>query len=336
MRLRGQARANQRSLRASSPPSLLCSGGHGEAMSALSASIGIDIGGTKTLGVLLSEDGTVLAERRIDTSQDRHLLLQSLYELVADFGSDGSVGLGVPGSVRNQDEIVKAPNLPCFDGLTSSDFADSLGRPVTIGNDAKCAALAEWKLGAGVGARHLVLVTVGTGVGVGIVDDGRLALGASGLAGEFGHMIVDTGGPECACGQRGCWETFASGEALTRAAQNGVREGWLEPARDRKVRGEDLVEAVRRGVPEAATALDEFARWVSVGLINIVNALDPDLLVLAGGLSEASDVLIPRVDVWRSRLWNGFGDRESPELVPASLGQRAGALGAAILGQMIQ
>ena len=151
----------------------------------MTSSIGVDIGGTKTLGVLLSEDGTVLAERRIDTSQDRHLLLQSMKELVADFGSDGSVGLGIPGTVRNQREVVKAPNLPCFDGLTSSDLADSLGRPVTIGNDAKCAALAEWKLGAGVGARHLVLVTVGTGIGVGIGAE-RYAQGPQFLSYLFG------------------------------------------------------------------------------------------------------------------------------------------------------
>lgn len=294
--------------------------------------LGIDIGGTKTLGVLIDEQGRTLTEKRISTSQDRDRLLTCLRELADELLPEAPVGIGIPGTVRRSAEIVNAPNLSCLDGLTVQDLAASMGRPVQIGNDAKCAALAEWRYGAGEGVEHFVLVTIGTGIGAGVVIHGELVLGATGLAGEFGHTIVDPGGPDCPCGQRGCWERLASGTALSLAAQRGFREGWLHNTSGGRVTGEDLVAAVRQGSLKAGEALDEYARWAAIGLINIVNALDPDRIVLAGGLVDAIDVLVPCIDGWRSRLWNGFDERVPPPLVPAQLGGQAGAVGAALLG----
>lgn len=264
-----------------------------------SLAVGIDVGGTKVLGVAL-RDGEVVASTRRPTMQDRAALLASLRETADGLAPQAPVGLGVPGFVSTAGLITSAPNLPGLAGVSAADLADALGRPVGVGNDANCAALAEWRHGAGVGVDDLVLLALGTGIGAGFVVGGRLLTGGAGFGGEVGHMIVDPDGPQCPCGQRGCWERFASGAALDRAGHD-----------DR--------------------AVDDWARWVALGVVNVLNLLDPQLVVVAGGVADAADVLLPRVAAWRDRLWNGAGTRTPAPLVAGRLGQRAGAIGAALL-----
>lgn len=294
----------------------------------------MDIGGTKVLGVSV-RDGEVAATERLDTVHDRAALLASVRDLADELDPTGPVGLGVAGFVSNTGLVMSSPNVPCLAGMSATEAADALGRPVRLGNDANCAARAEWQLGAGTGADSVALVAIGTGIGAGFVIDGRVLGGHGGFAGEIGHMVVDPGGPACPCGQRGCWERLASGNALDRAARRGLDEGWLPAGSGpgQRPTGGNLIAAARSGCVPAGQALDAWARWVAVGMVNVLNLFDPELVVLAGGLADAADVVLPPVLTWRDRLWNGADTRIAPPLVTGQLGARAGAIGAALLAR---
>ncbi len=164
---------------------------------------------------------------------------------------------------------------------------------MAVTNDATCAALAEWRFGAGRGVDDMVMVTLGTGIGGGVVAGGRLIVGANGFAGEFGHMVVDPDGPPCPCGRRGCWERYASGSGLAQLARAAAVGGRLRRVVEvaggdaGMVRGEHVQAAAREGDPGAVAVVDEFARWVALGLVNLTNALDPARFVLGGGWPRA-------------------------------------------------
>lgn len=294
--------------------------------------VGVDIGGSKVLGVVL-RDGEVVQTQRLATVHDRDALLASVRALVDGLDPSAPVGLGVAGFVSTTGAISSNPNVPVLAGLSAAELEDGVGRQVHVGNDANCAALAEWQLGAGAGVNDLTLLTLGTGIGAGFVVGGRLLTGGGGFAAEIGHMIVDPDGPPCPCGQHGCWERLASGGALDRAAQAAHDQGWLRrpDAPGAAATGADLIVATRSGDRRAADVLDTWSRWLALGVVNVVNLLDPEVLVLAGGLAAASDVILPRVVRWRDRLWNGTGSRQPPPLVAGRLGEPAGAIGAALL-----
>jgi len=307
---------------------------------------GIDVGGTKLLGVAVDGAGEVVAERRSPTPAGAAELLDAVAalagELAADAGPPSAVGAGVPGLVRRDGVLAVAPNLPGVVHLdVRAELAARLGVPVQVDNDATCAMWAEHRLGAARGATDAVLVTLGTGIGGGVVAGGRLVRGAHGFAGELGHMVVDPAGPACPCGRRGCWETVASGGGLGRLARRAavagraVRALALAGGDPDAVTGEHLTAAAAEGDAEARALMAEFAGWVALGLANLANALDPAVLVLGGGLVEAGEVLLGPV---RAALGGGVlggvvpgnGER-SLAVVPAALGERAGAVGAALL-----
>ena len=196
-------------------------------------------------------------------------------------------------------------------------MSDAFGLAVAVDNDATCAALAEWQHGAARGFDDVVLVTLGTGIGGGVVMGGRLQRGANGFAGEIGHMVVKPDGPACPCGRRGCWERFASGRGLQMLA--GGR------------RGEDVVEGARSGDRELLEVIDQFAHWVALGLVNLTNVLDPSCIVLGGGLTAAQDLFLPPIAREFSALLYSPEHRPHPTLNFAQLGERAGAIGAALL-----
>ncbi|MGB9347333.1 MAG: ROK family protein, partial [Ilumatobacteraceae bacterium] len=180
--------------------------------------VGIDVGGTKAQGVALDLDGELLATAHRSTPRgDDSLgpLIDVLVDLADELGEDGSVGVGVPGLVTRAGVLRAAPNL---DGVADFEvsrlLSERLGAPVAVDNDATCATIAEWQLGAAAGTDNMVLVTLGTGIGGGLVANGAVQRGINGFAGEFGHMVVDPDGPRCPCGRRGCWERYASGSGL--------------------------------------------------------------------------------------------------------------------------
>lgn len=304
--------------------------------------IGIDVGGTKCLGVAVGSEFQSDPVKH-PTPRQTGDLLDLLVTMVEQLGMGmggrlAGLGVGLPGWVDEKGRLEFAPNLPQLVGVdVATELAQRLGLPVHAENDATCAAWGEFRAGAGLGLESVVLVTIGTGIGCGVVAGGQPYRGAHGFSGEVGHTIVDPLGPTCACGQRGCWEVFASGTALGRlvgvAARGGKARRVVELAGNDpgSVRGEHVTRAAREGDPEANAILAELARWVAVGLFNIASVLDPDAIILGGGLPEAGEVFLQPVRVALHRLWSAVATRPPIRVVPATLGERAGAIGAAYL-----
>ena len=303
------------------------------------AVVGVDLGGTKCLGVAL-DDGQVVAETRVATAKGAQALISEILELVEDlegYGTIEAVGVGAPGLVDRDGVLRFAPNLRLDGGTLDlrSPLEARLGVPVTVDNDATCAAWGEREMGAAQGLDDVILVTLGTGIGGGIVTDGSVERGANGFAGEIGHMVVDPDGPECPCGQRGCWERFASGSGLGRMAREAVHAGRaarvlaLAGGDPEGVRGEHVTRAVAEGDAEAAEVLGRFTWWLALGLANLTNIFDPQAFVLGGGLIRAGEALLAPTRVTLRELL--AQERPDVAVLPATLGERAGAVGAACL-----
>jgi glucokinase len=308
--------------------------------------VGIDVGGTKCLGVALDPAGTVVDEQRRPTPRgpgSLPALIDTLAELATALGPYRSLGVGVPGLVTLDGVLRAAPNL---DGVADFDVAGLLGaeldHPVAVSNDATCAALAEHTSGAGQGATDMVLVTLGTGIGGGLVLNGQLQRGTHGFTGEYGHMVVDPDGPPCPCGRRGCWERYASGSGLARLAREAAvgrrvnRVLELAGGDPEAVRGEMVQQAAREGDADALAVIDEFGRWVALGLVNLTNALDPGIFVLGGGLASGADLYIGPIEHWFRQLLYQPELRPLPEVRFAHWNERAGAVGAALLSRVVQ
>lgn len=308
-------------------------------------SIGLDVGGTKVLGVVIDAraPASVLVERRVATPDGGVGLVETLLEMAQELESaHGAVisrmGVGVPGLVDRSGHLRMGPHLRHLHDLALAEvLRDRSRRAVVVDNDANCAAVGEQACGAGVGHDEVVVVTLGTGIGAGIITGGRLLRGAQGYAGEPGHMIVAPGGPPCPCGNRGCWEQLASGTALARLARQAAVDGRLGAVLDAvggdpdAVRGEHVMEVARAGDAEARAVLSELAGWLAVGLATLANTLDPAVLVIGGGLVVGADVLLPEVRERFAGLVLGGGRRATIPVVPATLGERSGAIGAALL-----
>lgn len=307
----------------------------------MAASVGIDVGGTKCLAVLLV-DGVVVADRKVATPPGAPDLIEVLSGLVEALDGDrsvSSVGVGMPGLVDRLGVVRSAPNLAGAQGLAvRHELQSRLGRAVSVDNDATCAALGEVRLGAAVGFDDVIMVTLGTGIGGGIVAGGDVLRGANGFAGEVGHMVVDPCGPPCRCGRRGCWERFASGSALGRLGREAVAAGAapaiLAAAEGitEAVEGRHVTAAAAGGDPGALEVMDRFATLVALGLANLCAVLDPQAVVVGGGLIAAGDVLLGPVRHALASMLMAAELRPPVAIVGAALGERAGAVGAACLG----
>lgn len=299
---------------------------------------GIDIGGTKLLGIVVDAVGHPVRVERRPTPYDNERLMAALVGLAEDLRPWDALGVGVAGLVTPDGVLRAAPNLGAVEELAVRPRLEAaLGHVVGVENDATCAAVAEWRLGAARGARNAVVVTLGTGIGGGVITNGQLVRGANGFAGEPGHMVVDPGGPVCVCGRRGCWERYSSGAGLARWANTPERAPELRRALGRPfddptpLRGEDVMAAARLANRAALEIVDEFCRWTAIGLVNLTNLLDPEVLVIGGGLAQAADVIAAPLQRWFVDLLYSPGHRPHPRLAIAQLGEQAGALGAALL-----
>lgn len=306
--------------------------------------IGLDVGGTKVLAVAIdaAAPATVLAEERVPTPEGGEGLVDTLVgvaaSLAAQTAAPAAMGVGVPGLVDRSGRLRMGPHLGRINDLPlASLLTERSGVPVVVDNDANCHAVAEQAVGAAAGADEVLVITLGTGIGGGIITGGRLLRGANGFAGEPGHMIVDPTGPPCPCGKRGCWERFASGTALRRLAHEAADGGRLDGLLERTggdagaIRGEDITAAARGGDVEARAVLQELSGWIALGLANLVNVLDPAVIVIGGGLVEDADLLLPHVRVRFADLVMAGDQRPELPIVAAALGGRAGAIGAAVL-----
>jgi fructokinase len=288
--------------------------------------LGVDLGGTKIEGVVLGPDGVPRERLRVATERERGYdhILERVAEVVDALRPHvpgcRAVGIGTPGSLSRRDGTLKNSNTTCLNGRPlARDLATRLGLEVRLENDANCFALAEARGGAGRGHEVVFGVILGTGVGGGIVHRGRLWTGPQHLAGEWGHHAIDPAGPPCYCGQRGCVETFLAGPALEAAhrAAGGPPCGAAAVAAAAAA-GEEPAAAV------LAAWLDRFGR----ALANVVNILDPDVIVLGGGLSNIAALYAAGRDAVARHVFN---DELRTPIVPNQLGDSAGVLGAALL-----
>jgi fructokinase len=294
--------------------------------------IGIDLGGTKIEGAVLDPAGSIVARRRVPTPRgDYDASIATIVTLVAELeqeaGERCTVGVGMPGTISRATGLVKNANSTWLNGRTfDRDLSSALRRDVRFSNDANCFALSEAEDGAAAGAQVVFGVIIGTGTGGGIVVDRRVIEGRNGVAGEWGHNALpwpepsELPGPACYCGRSGCIETFLSGPGL--AADYHRANGEHVP-------GEEVVARAARREAAALESLERYEHRMARALASIINVLDPDVIVLGGGLSNI-DRLYENVP----RLWGRwvFSDRVGTPLVKAKHGDSSGVRGAAWLG----
>jgi fructokinase len=290
--------------------------------------IGIDLGGTKIEGVVLDADGREIIRQRIPTEREQgyqHILnrIKMIHdELAATVpGQPTTFGIGTPGALSPRTGLLKNSNTVCMNGQpVKADLEKLLGRPIEIQNDANCFAMAEALLGAGKGKRLVFGVIMGTGCGGGIVYKGEVFTGAQAIAGEWGHMCIDPHGPICYCGQAGCIETFISGGGLEKryAEKFGVKKPLKE-----------IEKAYYTGEPQAVEFMGIFFDRFGRAIANLIDVLDPDLIVIGGGVSNFQAVYTEGVAQVRKYV---FTDELQTPIVKHQLGDSAGVLGAALVG----
>ena len=303
--------------------------------------LGIDVGGTSVKLGRVDENGRILSRRRVPIGADRSFdavmapVLAACDALIEESGgTPGFLGMGVPSSVVNSSVVVSTPNLD-WEGVDArARLQEHYGCPVVIANDADCAALAEYRFGAGAGCESLVLLTIGTGVGGGVVLNGEIRTGRHGfgLGCEPGHMKIVVGGERCGCGGNGCLEAYASATALIREAGKCTC-GPLKAARDAGTLDAEVVfDAARAKDSEACRIVASYIRYLAAGIGNALQLLRPDRVLLGGGVSQAGDILfLPLREEVKRQIYAGekYG---IPEILPASMGNDAGIIGAAYLG----
>jgi glucokinase len=303
---------------------------------------GIDVGGTKLAAVAM-EGGEVRAkvEHPTDRTSPEAVLggiHSAVEELAESTGAPAALGVGVPSQVRfATGEVVASVNIPLAGVPLSEDLASRFGVPAFVDNDANCAALAEAHSGEGPPPRVLAMLTVGTGVGGGVVLDGAVFRGATGAGAELGHVVLQADGPQCpgACPNRGCLEALASGQALEREATAAARAMPATPLgrtlADRgRVTGRDVVAAARDGDDTACELMRDLGRWLGVGMASLVNALEPERLVVGGGLSGAADLFLDAA-IAETRARALPAALATVEIATARRGADAGEVGAALL-----
>jgi glucokinase len=305
--------------------------------------VGFDVGGTKVLGVLVDPSSHVVVDREWASSAGSGPVLVATIAAVAERLRDrhdievGAIGLGIAGLASRSGVVRYSPNLPeLVEFPVAQQLGDRLGVPVLVGNDATAAARAEARLGAGRGVGDFIFLGLGTGIGTGLVIDGHLVQGAHGFAGEAGHMVIDADGPEHHTGQRGPWEYFASGDALGRMGREAAAGGRFGGGQDAAgsvaaIDGTVVVQAMTAGDDEAVAIFDGFCREVARGVANLVLLLDPERLILGGGLADIGEPLRAGVERWIPELLLGASNRPPIEVRIAELGPDAGAIGAALL-----
>jgi glucokinase len=310
--------------------------------------IGVDVGGTKVLGGVVTPDGEVLAtERRAtppdDARQTAVVIAEVVAELSAIYPDVEAVGVGAAGWIdARRSTVMFAPNVAWRDEPLRDRIAEKVGLPVVVENDGNAAAWAEYRFGAARGITEFLLITVGTGIGGGIVSDGRLFRGAYGVAAEFGHVRVIPDGLPCGCGRRGCFEQYCSGRALVREAralaeanpQHATRLLALAGGEVDAIQGPQVTQAALEGDPAAVEAFGVIARWLGQGLADLVAIWDPGLIVVGGGVAESGDLLL--APAWEAYV-AALGPRAGmpvAELHTAELGNTAGLIGAADLARL--
>ena len=315
--------------------------------------IGIDVGGTNLVAGLVNEKGHILDKvnhpvdktmTAVEFCEELARMSRKLCEMGAmDYSQIQAVGVGLPGLVDNKNGLfVQNPNMPFSDRNVPlrEIFQKHWDIPVFLSNDANCAAVGEYWAGAAKGCDPAVVVTLGTGIGGGLVANGKLFTGFANSGMEVGHMVIKPNGILCGCGNRGCWETYGSATALIRLTQAEMEYTkdsvmWELCEGDRfKVQGRTAFQGARLGDPAAKRVLNTYLHGLSIGIINLINILQPEIICLGGGISNAEDDLL--LDPLRQLVDEDTFDKSNPtRLEKASLGNDAGVVGAALLCHMM-
>ena len=320
-----------------------------EAEHSMKYSVAIDLGGTNIASGIVSEEGELVykASVPVENSSDINSLLCQVSEAVKQTAKDSEipkedivfVGIGIPGICKSEKgPVIFAPNIFWKDVDVVSVIENSVGLPVILGNDADCAAIGEYRLGMGKGFRSMLMLTLGTGVGGSIIYDGKIGTGFGSFGGEFGHIPLVSGGVQCNCGKRGCFEVYCSAVALKRQTREAAMlnkdsviwdmcEGDLD-----NIGGRTPFDAAEKGDSTGIQIVDQYITYLADGISGLINVFRPEIVVLGGGVSNQGDSLIDPLNEKVSKMCYSSPDIEPPKVYKATLGNKAGIIGAGLLG----
>ena len=314
--------------------------------------IGIDLGGTNIVASVVDDDYNIIGTSKTPTNSPRSA--DEIFDDIADVCEEAvkaagltmedidSVGMGTPGTV-NQDGVIEFANNLAFNNVPARTMlAKRINKPeekVFIENDANCAALGEAYAGCGNGAKDFVAVTLGTGVGSGVIIGGKIVNGVNYAGGECGHMVIVVDGEQCSCGRKGCWEAYASATALIRQTKKAMEEYpdslMHKLAKEEgKVSGRTAFDAMRLGDIAGIKVVDDYIKYVACGLLNIVNALQPEIICIGGGICNEGETLMKPLRRFVQSERYSIHSKIQTKIVKAELGNDAGVIGAALLGKV--
>lgn len=312
----------------------------------MSQRIGIDVGGTNVKIALVSDEGKIIYSNSFPTRAEmgyeytinsmKDAIKELLKETKLETKDIEGIGFGFPGQIDCQKGIVRlAPNIPGWVNVPIADIMEKeFNIPTRVDNDVRTAALGELNYGAGVGCQNLVCITVGTGIGSGLVINGKLVRGASNAAGELGHIKLNMdGGPLCGCGDRGCLEAYASGPSIVAMAEEYIKGG--KSTRYRELANPEITPyivsvAAQEGDPVAKQIFRIMGEYIGMGLTSVVNLLNPEKIIIGGGVAAAGDILFDPIKETIAKRAMTI-QKEAVEIVPAQLGNNAGVIGASLL-----
>lgn len=312
--------------------------------------IGVDLGGTNISVGVVDEDFNIIGRGKTKTNSPRPAeeIFKDIAKCISMAADDAGIslddvnviGVGTPGSVNDETGYIDYSNNLRFDKVPAKQMLEELtGKPCFFANDASCAALGELYAGAGKGCKNLIAITLGTGVGSGIVIDGKVFRGANSAGGEIGHTVINVNGAECTCGRKGCWESYASATALIAQTKHAMEENpeskmWNCAGNDiESVNGRTAFDAMRMGDEAAKAVVDKYIYYVAVGIINVINVFQPDVLCVGGGIcNEGETLLAPIRKYVVEERYSKYAQKQT-EICKAQLGNDAGIIGAAMLGE---
>lgn len=312
--------------------------------------IGVDLGGTNIATGVVDENNKIIGRGTVKTRAPRPAaeIFDSIKEAVElavkdagiDYSDVVSIGIGTPGSVNKETGEIEFANNLNFNNVPAKEMLElRLQKPVYLENDANCAALGEAVAGCGNGVKDFVAVTLGTGVGSGIIIGGKLVRGVNYCGGEMGHMVINVDGIQCNCGRRGCWEKYASAPALVSQAVEAMQTNkesllWQTCNNDlNKVEGKTIFEALDLGDETAKNVIDRYLYYVAVGIANIINALQPDMICVGGGISAQGEKILRPIRAYVANERYSIHSKKQTQIVPAVLANDAGIIGAALLNE---
>ena len=313
--------------------------------------IGVDLGGTNIATGVVNEKNEIIGRGKVKTRAPRpaEAIFDSIKEAIdmavvnagISYSEVKSIGIGTPGSVNQDTGTIEFSNNLQFRNVPAKEMLEELlKKPVYLENDANAAALGEAVAGCGSGVKSFIAVTLGTGVGSGIIIDGKIYRGSNFCGGEMGHMVINVDGIPCNCGRKGCWEKYASATALVSQAVEAMEGNkdsllWKTCEGDlNKVDGKSIFDALDMGDAIAKAVVDRYLYYVSVGIANVVNALQPETVCVGGGISgQGEKILQPIRDMVKAERYSVYAENQA-NIVPALLGNDAGIIGAAFVGKI--